>query len=131
MLATSIIVTAPGYLQQQRCSCHSPKMRKKGNFDLFYRPGQQDLRGAEHAEPGLGLNQPGGHLLDDPGDLGFKLGSDLSQAGDPLPQAGQGLVGNPGQPACAGRAGQFGAGPWPGARGAGGGVLRAAARARS
>ena len=116
------------------------------------RPGQQDLRGAERADAGLGCDQPGGHLIDDLADLVLELGGDHGEAGDPLAEADQGLVSDPDHPVSSSGAGQRGAGrrpathrgtvprlegkysalgPPPGAWQAGAGALRAAGRARS
>ena len=74
-------------------------------------PGQQDLRGAERTDAGLGGDQPGGHVLDDLADLGLELIGRHGEGRDPLAEADQRLVGHPGQPVSTSRAGQGGAGP--------------------
>jgi hypothetical protein len=59
--------------------------------------------------PGSAAARPGGHVLDDGGDLLLELRGDAGEGGDPLAEPDEGLVQDAGLPAGAGRAGQRGA----------------------
>src|SRR6201996_306136 len=81
--------------------------------------GQQDLGGGQVAQAGLGGDQARGQVLHDLRDLGFDLAGLPGQVLDPLPEPGQGLVLDGGQPVRSFGCGQGGAGPGPAAGGQG------------
>ena len=50
------------------------------------RPGQQELRGGEHAKAVLGFDRLGHHVLLDAGDLCFEVDSELGEGRSPFGQ---------------------------------------------